>query len=119
MRRWAAVLMLLAGGTARAASLSIALQSDIAALDPHVAPSQTGEAVLRHVYDTLVDRDAELKFVPGLATSWRLVSPTAWDFTLRQGVVFSDGTPLKAEDIAFSIARAGGVTSLPRAGCFL
>ncbi len=111
MRRWAAVLMLLAGGTARAASLSIALQSDIAALDPHVAPSQTGEAVLRHVYDTLVDRDAELKFVPGLATSWRLVSPTAWDFTLRQGVVFSDGTPLKAEDIAFSIARAGGVSS--------
>ena len=92
-----------------AADLVIAVQADIAALDPHVAPAQTGEAVLRHVYDALVDRDPELHIVPSLATSWRVVDPVTWEFTLRPGVRFSDGTPLEAEDIGFSIRRAGAI----------
>src|SRR4029077_10451252 len=44
---------------------------------------------------------------PELATSWT-ISPDGLtaDFTLRQGVKFWDGTPLTADDVVFSLARA-------------
>ncbi len=50
----------------------------------------------------------DLTLVPGLAVSWKLVDPTTWQFTLRPGVTFHDGTPLTAEDVVFSIERARG-----------
>jgi ABC-type transport system substrate-binding protein len=34
------------------------------------------------------------------------IDPLTWNFELRQGVRFHDGTPLTAEDVAFSIDRA-------------
>jgi peptide/nickel transport system substrate-binding protein len=43
---------------------------------------------------------------PGIAQSWRPVNDgTAWEFTLRADAKFSDGSPITAEDVAFSIAR--------------
>jgi peptide/nickel transport system substrate-binding protein len=108
--RWLILgVALLLARPAAAESLAIALQSDIASLDPHVAPAQTGEAVLRHIYGTLVERDAELRIVPGLAAAWRLVDPTTWEFTLRPGLRFSDGSALRAEDVAFSFRRVAGI----------
>jgi peptide/nickel transport system substrate-binding protein len=53
-----------------------------------------------------VHQQRGLELEPGLATSWRVVDPLAWEFELRQGVRFHDGTPLTAEDVAFSIDRA-------------
>ncbi|MGO4738788.1 ABC transporter substrate-binding protein [Bosea sp. 2KB_26] len=47
---------------------------------------------------TKVDFDGELK--PSLATAWSQSSPTAWDFKIRQGVTFHDGSPLTAEAAA-------------------
>ncbi|MET0884823.1 MAG: ABC transporter substrate-binding protein [Mycetocola sp.] len=40
----------------------------------------------------------------GLATSWTSVDDTTWQFTLRDGVTFHDGTDFSAEDVAFTIA---------------
>jgi peptide/nickel transport system substrate-binding protein len=60
------------------------------------------------VYESLVMHNADLTLVPGLAVSWKLVDPTTWQFTLRPGVTFHDGTPLTAEDVVFSIERARG-----------
>ncbi len=50
----------------------------------------------------------DLTLVPALAVSWKFVDPTTWQFTLRRGVTFHDGTPLTAEDVVFSIERARG-----------
>lgn len=47
---------------------------------------------------TFVDKDGTVK--PWLATSWKNTSPTTWDFTLRQGVKFSNGETLDAEGVA-------------------
>lgn len=48
--------------------------------------------------ETLTKYDyAQGKVVPSLATEWKQVSPLEWDFTLRDGVKFQDGTPLTAD----------------------
>lgn len=91
--------------SARAADLNVALQTDATSMDPHVAPTFTSSALHQHVFDTLVAMDERLAIRPDLATAWRAVAETAWEFDLREGVTFSDGRPLTAEDVAFSLAR--------------
>jgi peptide/nickel transport system substrate-binding protein len=43
------------------------------------------------------------KVVPSLATEWKQVAPTEWDFTIREGVQFQDGTELTAETVVASL----------------
>jgi len=60
------------------------------------------------IYDTLILRDPfseEVKFLPGLAESWKQTKPKVWELQLRQGVKFHDGTTMTAEDVAFSLNR--------------
>src|SRR5881409_4241634 len=60
----------------------------------------TTNSQLEHIYDRLLDRDARtLKPKPMLATGWRIVNDTAWEFTLRQGVRFHNGEPFNAESV--------------------
>ncbi|MFI7065788.1 ABC transporter substrate-binding protein [Kribbella sp. NPDC050124] len=52
---------------------------------------------------------------PLLATKWTHTSPTTWDFTLRQGVKFQDGTALDAEGVAFALNKLLKSATPPRA----
>lgn len=54
-------------------------------------------------YDLLVMTDAKGEFVPGLALSWSNPSPEVWEFKLRDGVTFHDGTKFTAKDVKASI----------------
>ncbi|HSV65692.1 MAG TPA: ABC transporter substrate-binding protein [Mycobacteriales bacterium] len=56
------------------------------------------------VFDGLVARDGQLHLVPALAERVPTASPDGltWTATLRAGVTFSDGTPLSAQDVAFT-----------------
>ena len=45
--------------------------------------------------------------------SWKTVGDTVWEFKLRPGVTFSDGTPFTAEDVAFTFDRAAKVPNSP------
>jgi ABC-type transport system substrate-binding protein len=58
------------------------------------------------VYEGLVLADVEGKIKPVLATSWT-ISPDnlSYDFDLREGVTFSDDSPLTADDVVFSFER--------------
>ncbi len=51
--------------------------------------------------------------IPGLATSWKTIDDTTWEFKLRKGVKFHDGTELTAEDVVFSIDRVPNVPNSP------
>ena len=62
--------------------------------------------VSRQVYESLVTRTVDMSIQPQLATSWTTTDPETWVFQIRDGVVFSDGSPLKASDVVFSINRA-------------
>ena len=76
-----------------------------ATFDPHSLISIPAMAQQWQVYERLVDLDASLHTVPQLATAWRLLDPLTWEFRLREGVRFHDGTPLTAEDVVFSLER--------------
>lgn len=54
----------------------------------------------------LLRYSSDLKLVPYLAETWSLADgERAWDFRLKRGVRFADGTELSAEDVRFSIER--------------
>ena len=57
-------------------------------------------------------QDEHLRPMPGLAESWRAIDPLTWEFTLRPGVRFHDGSPLTPADVAFSILRAKAATGI-------
>ena len=56
------------------------------------------------LYDTLVEEAGISNFVPGLAESWEVSDDgMVWTFKIREGVSFHDGTPLTAEEVAWSL----------------
>jgi peptide/nickel transport system substrate-binding protein len=55
--------------------------------------------------ETLVKYDVDGQLQPMLATEWTQVEPKAWDFTLRDGVTFQDGTPLDAKAVAGALTH--------------
>lgn len=58
------------------------------------------------VYEGLVRADVGGKIVPVLASKWSVdAAQTGYEFTLRDGVTFSDGTPVVADDVVFSFQR--------------
>jgi peptide/nickel transport system substrate-binding protein len=61
--------------------------------------------VLVQMYDTLLFRDANLKLIPWLAESWRMVNPTTWEFKLRKGAKFHNGEDVDAEAVKYSLER--------------
>jgi peptide/nickel transport system substrate-binding protein len=67
-------------------------------------------------HSTLLKRDADLNIVPDLATEWKLGDhQLTWTIKIRDDVLFSDGSPLTAGDVAYTFntaATAGGVHDL-------
>jgi peptide/nickel transport system substrate-binding protein len=94
-----------AGGAAGPV-LRIASGFDPQTMDPHALALLYHTRVVSQIYEGLVGRDEQFRLEPALATAWRPLEPTVWRFTLREGVVFHDGSPLTAEDVVFSIERA-------------
>jgi peptide/nickel transport system substrate-binding protein len=58
------------------------------------------------IFETLVTEDAAGRLHPGLATEWQAVGNQRWQFRLRRGVKFHDGTALTAEAVAGSLRFA-------------
>ena len=106
-----ALCLSLSASLAGAATLTWSTAADFTTLDPHAQSSTMNNLVLGQIYEPLVTRDDDLKLVPGLALSWKAVSDTEWEFVLREGVTFHDGTPFTADDVIFSITRAKAQTS--------
>lgn len=60
----------------------------------------TTNSQLEHIYDRLLDRDGKtLKPKPMLATAWKVVNDTTWEFTLRKNVKFHNGEPFTAQSV--------------------
>ena len=98
---------------AHAQALSIASSAPVTSIDPHYHTLTPNESFDSHVYDRLVDHDARGKLIPALAESWKRIDDTTWEFKLRPGVKFHDGSAFTAEDVAYSIARVPRVKNSP------
>ncbi len=107
-----AIAVLVGAPSVQAKPFKWSSASDIPTMDIHSQNNALGNGVHAAIFDSLVYYDSKtFKPEPQLATSWREVSPTQMRFTLRSGVKFSDGSPLTAEDVVFSINRAMAKTS--------
>lgn len=74
-------------------------------LDPHTSVSGSSWEILHTIYDGLTDLDADTNVIPALAESWTQPNPTTYVFTLRQGVRFSNGREMTADDVVGSLQR--------------
>ena len=115
MKPWrtvVSVLALLAAPVAASAApvgkVVIAQGVDPTTLDMMNQQEQPASNVGAQMFDTLVERDQNLKVVPALAAELpRLVTPTVWEIKLRKGVKFHNGEEFNADSVKFSLERAG------------
>jgi peptide/nickel transport system substrate-binding protein len=96
---------LLGVGGAHATDLRVGMAADVTSMDPHFLNIAPNINISWHVFDALTHVDADSRLIPGLAVSWRTLDATTWEFKLRRGVRFHDGSELTAADVAFSIER--------------
>lgn len=90
---------------AHASEVRVGFSSDADTLDPANHRNRETETIIRNMYDGLVTRDSAMNVVPEIAESFTQVSPTVYEFKLRGGVKFHDGSDLTAEDIKFTFDR--------------
>ncbi|MFN3276493.1 MAG: ABC transporter substrate-binding protein [Paracoccus sp. (in: a-proteobacteria)] len=82
----------------------IAIGAESPSMGAHWGYAAKEGVVLRNIHEALVDRDPETnEIVPSLALSWERIEPTIWEFKLREGVTFHDGTPFDADAAAHGI----------------
>ncbi len=98
---------------AGAAEISFAVRTDISSVDPHYHVYVPNRSTSRHIFDALTSLGPRGEVRPGLAESWKVIADDVWEFTLRDGVTFHDGTKLEADDIVFTMARAPVVPNSP------
>src|SRR5947199_3540754 len=79
---------------------------DIGVLDPALGPDSKSALAVGMIYTGLVKFDKNLNVVPDQAT-W-VISPDnkVYTFTLKQGITFSDGTPVTAHSYVYTLTRA-------------
>jgi peptide/nickel transport system substrate-binding protein len=83
-------------------TLVIGQSADVSKLDPQMSTTVNDIAVTFNLFDNLLSRHQDGKLYPSLATEWKLVNPTTWQFKLRQGVKFHNGDPFTSADVKFS-----------------
>lgn len=86
--------------------LVMARAADTTGLDPHTQTAFASFRLLELIYEPLVQLDAGLDVVPGLAESWETSEDgLTLTFHLREGVTFHNGAAFTSEDVAATFAR--------------
>ena len=96
-----------------AAQLVIGSKLEPSSIDPHYHNLGPNNAIARHLFNQLVQTDEKQRLIPGLAVSWKAINDTTWEFKLRKGVTFHDGSPFTADDVLFSFERVPNVEASP------
>lgn len=86
-------------------TLNVDLPGDVATLDPQIQSDTDSYSVYRNIFDNLLTRDADGTIVGQVASAWRYVNDTTIEFDIRTGIKFHDGTPLRPEDVVFTVRR--------------
>ena len=115
MKRWALLAIVLtvaalaalpAAAQAQAKdTLTVALVSHAPTLDPHMHFERVGILVNINMFDSLLHRNTKLEFEPSIATSWKALSDTQWEFKIRKGVRFHNGEVMTPADVKYSFDR--------------
>ncbi|MFT3816792.1 MAG: ABC transporter substrate-binding protein [Rubrivivax sp.] len=115
--RWRALaacgVLALAALQAQAQALRIGMSAAVTSMDPHYYNATPNNTIAMHVFEPLVAQDGAGRLKPALATAWKAVGDTAWEFKLREGVRWHDGKPFTAADVAFALERLKNVPGAP------
>jgi peptide/nickel transport system substrate-binding protein len=82
-----------------------ALPFEATSLDPIRSWSYPENTILANLCESVVHLTPELTLEPGLASKVDTSDPAKVVLTVRNGVRFWDGSPMTAEDVAFSLNR--------------
>lgn len=94
------------GAQAQDNSVTVVLSEELEIVEPCSATkSNVGRVLFQNISETVTEMDPRTGLQPRLATSWEDMGNGTWRFTLREGVTFSDGTVMDAEDVAHSLKR--------------
>ncbi len=103
---WLAVAVLLSCSRTADDVLRVAISGRMISYDPHLQDEVVTVETLNNIYESLVSFDLDMGMVPVLCTGYASLSDLRWRFYLRPGVKFHNGKYLRAEDAAYSLARA-------------
>lgn len=87
-------------------TLTWAQYADVTSMDPHVGKESVAVTVNTQIFSTLMRVTGDSEPQPSLAESYKQLDDTSWEFTIRQGVKFHDGTEMTVEDVKYSLDRA-------------
>lgn len=90
----------LAGG-----DMTVAVPSDVVSLDPHGSNDDPSEQLRDVVYEGLLTQGENLEITAALAEEWEQIDDVTWEFKLREGVEFHDGSLFNAEVVEANIDR--------------
>ena len=94
------------GGAKPGGTLRIAMYADATSLDPGGANDIPSQKAYNLLFDSLLTFDRDMQVIGHVASAWKASADSkTWTFTIRPGISFHDGSPLTAEDVAFSFQR--------------
>lgn len=96
-------------GASLAETATIGLSVAPSTLDPQLSLLTSDVGIYRHIYGSLVRVGSDNQIVLDLATAYRPLDDTTWEFKLRKHVKFHDGSDFDADDVVFTLARLGTV----------
>src|SRR5262245_16826637 len=103
-----AVLPTAGPSAAEPKTLRVAMHADVRTLDPFWTTQTIAGIHGLMVYDTLFSSDAELKPQPQMVEKWTVSEDRKiYEFVLRDGLKFHDGSPVTAKDVVASMNRRG------------
>jgi peptide/nickel transport system substrate-binding protein len=107
------VATLASAAPGHAIDLRIGRSNEQSSMDPQFSRTGNNLMTAQDVFDRLIENDANLQTKPALAVSWKAVDPLTWEVKLRDNVKFQDGSPFTADDVVFSMKRAGDIPNSP------
>ncbi|MDG2404255.1 MAG: ABC transporter substrate-binding protein, partial [Paracoccaceae bacterium] len=83
-----------------AADLRIGVLTEVASIDPHLTEIASDVQIKKTIFEALIHSGQYQGLEPELAESWSVTNdPLVWEFKLRKGVTFHDGSTFDAEDV--------------------
>lgn len=90
----------------RGGMVTVGLNTDVTAVDPHVTTAAATATVLNHVFERLIGHGEKMELVPILAERWEIGPDNKLiTFYLRKGKLFHNGREMVADDVKYSIDR--------------
>ncbi len=93
------------GDSSSSNDLIVATSRDLVSLDPAGSNDTPSSNAQENIYERLVKLNADMEIEASLATEWEAVEEDVWEFTLREGVKFHDGSDFNAEVVKANIER--------------